>query len=306
MLLIFSKMVTIALLLAVGVLAYRLGIVSRSGSREISALIVKICCPIMIISNALADESVLTWGTLGTALAVCLGIYLVLICLGHLLPRLMGVPDRERPSYLMLSLFGNVGFIGIPVSLSVLGPASMPYVIVFNVMYNAFFYTYGYRVISKGVGKTIPLKLSAMVNEGTVSCLIALAIYLFRISVPEIVGQTLGYVSSCTTFLSMLVLGVTLATTPLKTVLVNPRIYLFSLVRILALPILLALVLGFFFHDPMMVSALVLMSAMPAGNMAVMLASQHGMDTDTLTSGIITSTLLCLLTIPLVAHFFPQ
>ena len=56
----------------------------------------------------------------------------------------------------------------------------------------------------------------------------------------------------------------------------------------------------------MMVSALVLMSAMPAGNMAVMLASQHGMDTDTLTSGIITSTLLCLLTIPLVAHFFPQ
>ena len=127
-------MVTIALLLAVGVLAYRLGIVSRSGSREISALIVKICCPIMIISNALADESVLTWGTLGTALAVCLGIYLMLICLGHLLPRLMGVPDRERPSYLMLSLFGNVGFIGIPVSLSVLGPASMPYVIVFNVM----------------------------------------------------------------------------------------------------------------------------------------------------------------------------
>ena len=89
MLLIFSKMVTIALLLAVGVLAYRLGIVSRSGSREISALIVKICCPIMIISNALADESVLTWGTLGTALAVCLGIYLMLICLGHLLPRLM-------------------------------------------------------------------------------------------------------------------------------------------------------------------------------------------------------------------------
>ncbi|MBR1845825.1 MAG: AEC family transporter [Oscillospiraceae bacterium] len=305
MLLIFSKMLTIALLLAIGVLVYRLGIVSHTGSREVSALIVKVCCPVMIISNALADESVLTVRTLGTALAVCLFIYLAFIGLGHLVPRVMGVSEKERPSYLMLSLFGNAGFIGIPVSLSVLGPASMPYVIVFNVMYNIFFYTYGHRVISKAVDQPIPIKLSSMVNAGTVSCLIALAIYLFRISVPEVLGQTLSYVSGSTTFLSMLVLGITLATTPMKTVLANPRIYVFDVVRILIFPILLALVLRIFLSDPMMVSALVLMAAMPAGNLAVMLASQYGMNTDTLTSGIITSTLLCLLTIPVVSFFFP-
>lgn len=305
MLVIFSKMLTIALLLATGVLVYRLGIVSAAGSREISALIVKVCCPVMIVSNALADESELTPATLGTAMAVCLGLYLVFILLGHLLPRLIAVPKAERPSYLMLSIFGNAGFIGIPVSLAVLGPSSMPFVIVFNVMYNIFFYTYGYRVISRAVDQPIPLKLSSMANAGTVSCVIALAIYLFRPAVPEVLAQTLSYVSGSTTFLSMLVLGITLATTPLKTVLANPRIYVFSLARILVFPVLLALVLRMFLSDTMMVSTLVLMAAMPAGNLAVMLASQYDMDTGTLTSGIITSTLLCLVTIPLVSYFFP-
>lgn len=305
MLLIFSKMLTIGLLLGTGVLIYRFGIVTQSGSREISGLIVQLCSPIMIISNALTDDSEFTLGKLALTFLVCLVIYACFILLGHLLPHLMGAAPETRPSYLMLSLFGNVGFIGIPVSLSILGPSSMLYVIVFNVLYSLIFYTYGQRIISKAVGQAIPFRFSSLCNTGTVSCLLAIAIYVFRLSPPAVLSETLTYISNCTTFLSMLVLGINLATSSLKTLLANPRVYLFILLRSVALPILLALLLGPLFSDTMMVTTLVLMAAMPAGNMPVMLASQYGMDTDTLTSGIITSTILCLVTIPLVSHFFP-
>lgn len=310
MLLIFGKMLTVAVLLVLGVVIYKAGIVSVQGSKEISALVIQICCPLMIIYNALEDESVFTLTELAAILAVCAVVYLVLLVTGELLPRLLRAPKEKYPFYTMLSLFGNVGFIGLPVGLSILGSGSMLYIVIFNMMYSVFFYTYGLVTMSRAVGQKIPFRLKSLVNAGTVSCVIALGIYLFRalhpFAAPALVTDALGYVSCTTTFLAMLVLGVNLATAPLKAVLGNLRMYGFVLLRFLALPCLLAAVLSRLLPgEPMLVSSMALMAAMPAGNMSVMLASNYNAETDTLTSGIVLSTLLCTVMIPVVSLFFP-
>lgn len=310
MLLIFGKMLTVAVLLVLGVVIYKAGIVSVQGSKEISALVIQICCPLMIIYNALEDESVFTLTELAAILAVCAVVYLVLLVTGELLPRLLRAPKEKYPFYTMLSLFGNVGFIGLPVGLSILGSSSMLYIVIFNMMYSVFFYTYGLVTMSRAVGQKIPFRLKSLVNAGTVSCVIALGIYLFRalhpFAAPALVTDALGYVSCTTTFLAMLVLGVNLATAPLKAVLGNLRMHGFVLLRFLALPCLLAAVLSRLLPgEPMLVSSMALMAAMPAGNMSVMLASNYNAETDTLTSGIVLSTLLCTLMIPVVSLFFP-
>ncbi len=310
MLLIFGKMLTVAVLLVLGVVIYKAGIVSVQGSKEISALVIQICCPLMIIYNALEDESVFTLTELAAILAVCAVVYLVLLVTGELLPRLLRTPKEKYPFYTMLSLFGNVGFIGLPIGLSILGSGSMLYIVIFNMMYSVFFYTYGLVTMSRAVGQTIPFQPKSLVNAGTVSCVIALGIYLFRavhpFAAPALVTDALGYVSCTTTFLAMLVLGVNLATAPLKEVLGNLRMYGFVLLRFLALPCLLAAVLSRLLPgEPMLVSSMALMAAMPAGNMSVMLASNYNAETDTLTSGIVLSTLLCTLMIPVVSLFFP-
>lgn len=306
MILIFNKMLTIALLFGAGALVYRLGIVSKAGSKELSTLIVQVCNPTVIIYNALTDPDALTPAALGQSLAVVFVIYLVLVMLGHLLPRLMRAPEEQLPSYLLLTLFGNVGFIGIPLALSILGSSVIPFVIVFNMVSSFYFYLYGEHIVAKASGHRAAFTPQKLVSPGTISCVLAIAIYLFHISLPEFLTQGLGYISTATTFLSMMVLGITLATTPLKAVLTDARCYLFSLMRILVFPVVLALVLRQIFPgNPTMVCALVLMTAMPAANTPVMLASQYDMNTDLLTSGVIVSTLLCLLTIPLVSGFFP-
>ena len=139
MLLIFGKMLTVAVLLVLGVVIYKAGIVSVQGSKETSALVIQICCPLMIIYNALEDESVFTLTELAAILAVCAVVYLVLLVTGELLPRLLRAPKEKYPFYTMLSLFGNVGFIGLPVGLSILGSSSMLYIVIFNMMYSVFF-----------------------------------------------------------------------------------------------------------------------------------------------------------------------
>jgi len=257
----------------------------------------------MIVSSALADESVFTPSKLVLTVAVTIGLYLVFILFGLLVPPLLGVKKSERPYYSMLSVFGNSGFVGIPLALSILGTGSMLYVVIVNVFYNLFFYSYGYRTISKASGRAASFRLSSLLNPGIVSCLIAIGIYLFPVSMPDFVTSTMDYISSCTTFLSMVVLGINMATTPMKKVLAVGRMYLFSVLRILVLPIGLSLVLGRLLPEPMMTASFVLMAAMPAGSMSLMLATEQGADTDTLTSGIILSTLMCILTVPLVFLF---
>lgn len=305
MFLIFTKMLMIGLMLAIGVLIYRLGIVTASGNREISALIVNVCSPVMTISSVLADESEFTLEKLGLTVLVCIGIYLVFILFGKAVPLLMGTPKEKRPLYSMLSVFGNTGFIGIPVALSILGPSSMLYVVVVNIFYSLFFYSYGYYEMSRLSGKAMTFRPTSLINPGIIACLIALGIYILQPELPVFLVDTMDYVSAGTTFLSMVVLGVNLAATPLKKVLAVPRMYLYFLLRILALPILMALVLRPLLPDAMMVSAFLLMAAMPAGSMTVMLATEQHVETDTLTSGIIISTLMCLVTVPIVSYFFP-
>lgn len=305
MLLIFTKMLMIGIMIAVGILIYRLKIVSYSGSREISALIVNICSPVMVVSSALADTSEFSLQKLGVTLVSTLIFYLIFILFGALIPILLGIPKEKRPFYSMLSVFGNCGFIGIPLALSILGTECMLYVVFFNIFYNLFFYSYGYQTIAKVSGKEMAFKPSSLLNPGIISCVIALAIYLLPISLPEFLVDTMDYISSCTTFLSMVVLGVNIASTPLKKMLAVPKMYVFYLLRILVLPIVLSFVIKPLFSDSMMVSAFLLMSAVPAGSMTVMLATQQQAETDTLSSGVIISTLMCLLTIPIVSYFFP-
>lgn len=305
MLLIFTKMLMIGIMLALGVLIYRLKIVTTAGNREISSLIVNLCSPIMIISSALSDESEFSLEKLGATIAVCVLIYLAFILFGLVVPPLLGIGKEKWPFYSMLSVFGNAGFIGIPLALAILGTSSMLYVIIFNIFYNLFFYSYGYYEISKVSGKAIAFKPSSLLNPGILSCFVAIAFYLFPITLPAFLSDTMAHVSNCTTFLSMLVLGINLASMPLKKVLAVPKMYVFGVLRILVLPILMALIMNALLHDNMMVSAFLLMAAMPAGSMCVMLATEQGAETDTLTSGIIITTLMCLVTVPVVSYFFP-
>lgn len=305
MFLIFTKMLMIGLMLAIGVLIYRLGIITTSGNRELSALIVNVCSPVMTISSVLADDSEFTLEKLGLTVLVCAGMYLVFILFGKVVPPLMGIPREKRPLYAMLSVFGNAGFIGIPLALSILGSSSMLYVVVVNIFYSLFFYSYGYYETSQVSDKSLTFKPSVLINPGIIACLIALGIYILQPELPGFLTDTMDYVSAGTTFLSMVVLGVNLAATPLKKVLAVPKMYLFFLLRILLLPILMALVLRPLLPDGMMVASFLLMAAMPAGSMTVMLATEQNVETDTLTSGIIISTLMCLVTVPIVSYFFP-
>lgn len=313
---VIQQMVIIFILIAVGMFLYRKEMLSETTTRQMSGLIVNLTNPALLISSALQEGPRMSLQDLGTALAVDLVIYAVLILAGFLIPRILRVPDKYHYAYQMLTIFGNVGFIGIPLASAVLGTECLIFVSIYNLLYVLLIYTFGLSLLQRAAAKqadsggspqdcagaqTDALSWKKMINAGTISAAVAIILYLGDIPAPAILSSTLDYIGQTTTLLSMLVLGVSVAQMALRDIFCHPKLYWFVLLRQILLPVVCVLLLRPFLHNELLLHTTALMLAVPAGNMPLMLSKQLQIDTDTISQGIILTTLLGLVTIPVVS-----
>ena len=301
---VLEQMIIILILILTGILLYRRKMLSENTSGQISGLIVNVTNPALLICSAFDDSPKLSAYELLIGLFVFLISYSVLLLFAYLIPWILRIPDNARYSYRMLTIFGNVGFIGIPLASAVLGSGSLIFVSMSNLIYNILLYTYGMAVLKKAAGSDKSESfLKKIVNTGTISASLTILFYLGDFKVPAIISSTLDYAGRTTTFLSMLVLGVSVAQMTLKKIISNPKIYAFILTRYILLPIGFTLLLGRFITEPLIVNTAALMLSVPAGNMPLMLSKQLHIDESTISQGIILSTILSLVTIPIVTLF---
>lgn len=298
-LIVFQQMMVIVLLIAIGYLLYKTGKIKDEGSRAISFLVVNITNPAVAVSSAFSDELSISRQDLLTALAVILILYIVLILLGKLIPRLIGIRKAERKFYEMLWVYANVGFMGIPVVSAVIGPDAVLYASIFIVLFNVFFYTHGYATLLAGEGVSYRIGPKTFLNVGTISGVIAILVFWFRLRFPAVIENTISYAGRATTFLAMIVLGISLAKMPVKKLVEGGRMYLFWAIRYLALPLLAGLLLKQIFGSGLMAMTLTVLMAMPAANMPLILAEQYGINTEILSKGAFITTILSIVTVTL-------
>lgn len=140
---VLQQMVIIFILIGIGMVLFRRRLLSEEGSKQISGLIINVTNPALLICSALDDGPKASLRELGIALAAYAAVFAILIAVGFLLPYLLRVPKNLHYVYQMLTVFGNVGFIGIPLASAVLGSESLIFVSIFNLLFNLLIYTLG-------------------------------------------------------------------------------------------------------------------------------------------------------------------
>ncbi len=297
---VFQQMLIIFLLMMTGYAAYKKGLLTAEATKGVSALVVNICNPALLIRSVFErDPSVtgekLLIGALGGAV-----IYGAMLLSSWLFPALLHVGKKWRNHFAMMCLFGNTGFIGIPLVSAVLGDGSLIYLVIVNAYFNLIFYTYGIWLASGGRGG---FSLKNFLNMGNLSLIITLAIYFGQPRLPEILTSAVGYIADSTTFLAMVVVGASLAKVDIVSVFKQIKMYAFILLRFLAFPIAVSFLLRLFIHDELIYGVMVLMTSVPAANLPLMRVEEIGGDGEVLSRGIILSTVASLATIPLVVMF---
>lgn len=312
---VLQQMVIIFILIGIGMILYRSKMLSEETSKQISGIIINVTNPALLICSAFDDGPKVSLRELSIAFVSYAAVFALLIVIGFLIPCLLRVPKRLHYTYQMLTIFGNVGFIGIPLASAVLGSESLIFVSIFNLLFNLLIYTFGVSMLQRAAAgqaadtDSIPRhnsasgRLQKLVNAGTISAVFTIVFYLGDFHVPVVISSTLSYTGRATTLLSMLVLGVSVAQMAPKDIFSHPRLYLFTLLRQILVPIGCVILLRGWIDNKLILNTMLLMVAVPAANMPLMIAKQMDMDTESISQGIILTTVLSLVTVPVACLF---
>ena len=198
--------------------------------------------------------------------------------------------------------FSNNAFMGIPVLQSIYGIEAVFYNSIINFPFNIFIYSYAVlRLNSNGSNEKGKISFKSMLSPGFILMLVCLVIFLTGIPLPDLLVETSEMVGDITSPLSMLVLGSTVAMYPLKESLKDVRCYVFSLFRLFIIPLIVLAVCRGIQLDPFYTGIAVLSCAMPVASMVLMIANQYGGNTEAISRNILVTTVLSVITIPLIA-----
>ncbi len=294
---VFFQMLALLIMIGAGFFLAKKNILDEHTNTRISSMIVTIFNPLLVLSSAFQAAESVSIRTMGQISLVAVGMFVIFIVCGMILAPRFSRDLGQRRIYQMMFVFSNLGFIGIPVVSSILGEEYVVYVTEFILIYTLVFYTYGVALMD---GKFSFSSLRAILNPGTVAGAAAVLVVVFRLPVPSFLETAATYLGNAASPLALVSVGFSLAHSDLKKVFGQPRLYVFSLLKLLVLPLAMLPLLRLFLPDPALIPVCMVMFGMPVGNLPLILANQKGIDGTTCSAAIILSTILCVFTVPIL------
>lgn len=298
---VFNQILILFLILLVGIIAKKARAVGDNFDRNLVDFIMNIALPALIISSMNYKFSTDMLLKSGKLLFICVILYTLSIIIAFVVPKLLKAGEPEKNVYQFMMIFSNVGFMGYPVIDAIYGQQGVFYTAIYNLPFNLLLWTIGVIIMSSGKeGRRITLK--SLVNPGMSAVLIGFIIFIFSIKIPGPIASTIEMIGSMTTPLSMLLVGFILADSSLKRAFSSPVVFLVSFIRLIAMPLMFYIMLKPFINDPMILGIPVVIAAMPAAANTAIFAGKYDGDVYTASQSIFISTLLSIITIPLIVY----
>lgn len=297
----FEVMLTLFVIVIVGYGAGKLGYMGGTFDKRLSKLVIDITCPALILSSAMTGELPDRRFIL-PLLAISVLTYAVLTVVALLLPRFLTRRKDEEGIIGFALMFGNVGFMGYPVVASIFGHQAVFYAAVLNVVNTFAVFTIGTMLVTGGEGTTREkFNRKVLYSTPMLSAYLAMLIVALGIDhVPAFVSQPLTMMGNITVPAALLIIGSSMSHLSLRTMLGTPTVYATTLLRLALLPVavhFLCMALGF---DPFVVGINTVVIAMPVATYGTILCLRYGRDTTLIAEVTFITTLLSMLTIPLL------
>lgn len=296
MMVVFQTMIKLFLLLMLGFILFKCHIFDEYVNKKISTLIVNVTSPMLIISSIMNVESN-DKSIVFKLILIGMIMYVGFIILGKIINRLFRFPKKDWPIYECMVVFANTGFMGYPVLIEVLGQEAVFYASLIHMAYNFFIYTYAIMCLTKDDFK---FNYKQLLTPGIVLIILGIFIYLTNIKLPLVLKETIDSVGSLTAPLSMMMIGSSLAIYPIKESLSDIRSYIFSIVRLIIVPFITMIICRLLHVNEYYANITIITNAMPVGSMVLMLANQYNANVKIVTRNIIVTTLLSIITIPII------
>ena len=286
-------------LMAVGYIFRRRGLISDAFVKGCVNLLLLMVTPCLIVHVFQRPFSQAMFENLGWALAMAFASHFIGIIFAEICFR--NVDDMKRGVLKFATVFSNAGFMGIPLEYALLGPEGAFYGAVYVVVFNLLCWTYGLKAVCGHVRDMN--RRVIFVNPGTIGIAVGLPLFLTSTTLPTIIHDPVKYISDLNTPLAMLVIGFYLADARFSAYFRCVPALVASGLRLVAIPALVVaglVAVRDFGLDPTMAIALTASASAPVAAMNTMFASKYGRDVDVSVGLVAVTTLLSILTMPML------
>ena len=296
MLIVFNQMVSLFLLMLTGYLANRSGVIDKTFESKVSRFIVNISLPATIL-NAVTGSDMAHDQEMLPIFVAAVSIFLVAHVICHFIQKTI----RWNTTYELMLNYSNLGFMGIPIISTIYGGEYVLHVSIFMMTFNLSLFSYGVYLLSRDDAKNRHFSVKKLLSPGILSAFLAIGIYLLDIRLPQHAVSLFSTIGVTTTPLAMIVIGSTLAGVKFSTVFTDKELYLFSFLKLLVLPMITFFVLRFFIKDRTLLEISTILSGCPIAGNVSMLCMEYNRDVTLVSKGICISTLLSMISIPIVS-----
>lgn len=292
-----TMMVVLFLLVIAGFIAHKAGIMGGEFDRRLSNLVILVTCPCLILSSTMGDtmpdrRHILPLLLIGAC------TYAFLITAARFIPLIMPINRADRGIYSFMLTFANVGFIGYPVVASIFGSSAVFYACILNVANTLSVFIWGVMFITGGKSSGFNLRL--LFSPAMTATYISILIVVFGWRLPDTVNRAFTMLGDTTVPASLLIVGSGIAGVPTKRMLGSRGVYMMCVFRLFILPVAVFLLLVAAGVDRTIAGINMILIGMPVASFGTMFCMKYGHDETVMSQGTFISTLLAVVSIPLL------
>ena len=333
-----TVMTALVIIVVIGFIAGKIGYMNEEFDKKLSALIVNITCPALILSSTMG-ETLPDRNMILPLLGISFLTYILLTGVSFTLPRLLTRRKEDEGIVGFALMFGNVGFIGYPIVASIFGQTAIFYAAILNVANTFFVFTIGNLLVANGNGNvngngngnederlryedgnedekvkvnvsvrnSLKRKFEKKVLYSTpmLSAYLSMVIVALGIdNIPEAISKPLTMIGNITVPGALMIIGSTMAQLSGRAMLGNVTVYATSLFRLVLIPLAFYWLFTWMGYDPYVVNINTVIIAMPVATYGTILCLINNRDTTLMTELTFTTTIISMVTIPLLAQAF--
>ena len=307
-----GSILSIVLLIVLGYILKEKNWFSDSFSGNISKLIMNIALPASIFVSVLKYLTLKSLLSLTGALVYTFLSVIIGYIFAYILVKILNVPVGRRGTFINTVVNANTIFIGLPLNIALFGNESLPYFLVYYVVNTLSTFTVGTYLFAyynqQHVGKGI--QWSRIFSPPLIAFLGSMIWVWFGWTLPDFLDDSLIYIGSLVTPLSLMYIGIHLAQVGLRSLTFDGDMRLAIFGRFVLFPaILLIIQVGvmqlFSIELPMKLQeTFFLQSTIPTLVIMPLLATEENADIDFATSAVTITTLFYIVILPVWMMLF--
>lgn len=301
-LVILQKLIMLFCFIFIGYYGFKRSWITKDGTGSVSKLIVNVFNPALMLSTALCNTQRPSNDIVLQNIILVVVFFSSLILLSPLVARVLLIKKDDHDILTIMMTFGNTGFMGIPLVSSLYGANATIFVAFYVLGFNLLFYSFALYLFRRKAGDNSKFKISDMINTGTIAGVITVLVFLIPADYPELLKTCVAAVGDTCVPLAMIVTGCSLAQVEFSRIFTDWKLYAFTAMRMVLISVaavfIFRLIPGVF--SPVIAGIMVIMYGMPNGSLPVIACEEYRVDGDFCSRAFALTTLLSLVTLPLV------